>query len=69
VPSSSRISGTPDSPAICSAYTCFADPTGSAAPPRTVKSSPTTTAGTPPTRARPNTVLVVRKSVTLPSCA
>ena len=50
VPSTSRTSGSRSSAAICSAYTIFCQIAASAAPPRTVKSSPCTTARRPSTR-------------------
>ena len=57
VPSTRRTIGRRSSFAICSDITCFCQIAASAAPPRTVKSSPPTTTGRPSMRPRPNTKL------------
>ena len=67
VPSTSRINGSRSSFAICSAWTCFWKIDASAAPPRTVKSSPPTTTGRPSMRARPMTKFAGVKPVSRPS--
>src|SRR5437868_1077571 len=56
-PSISRITGRRKSCAISSAISGFAEIEASAEPPRTVKSSPTTTTARPSTLPRPNTQL------------
>ena len=52
-----RMIGSRNSWAISSAINGFAEIEASAEPPRTVKSSPTTTTGRPSTLPRPNTQL------------
>ena len=60
-PSTSRTIGRRSSCAICSACTCFWKIDASAAPPRTVKSSPPTTTARSSIRPRPITKLVGRE--------
>ena len=67
VPSTSRTSGMRSSWAICSAMTCLAKIDASAAPPRTVKSSPPTTTGRASMRPRPITKLAGRSSCNTPA--
>ncbi len=69
VPSTSRISGSRRSCAMRSAWTIFCQIAASAAPPRTVKSSPWTTARRPSIRPWPTTMLAGRKSSSCPSSA
>src|SRR5439155_542875 len=66
-PSTSRTIGSRSSFAICSAWTCFWKIDASAAPPRTVKSSPATTTGRPSIRARPITKFAGVKPASCPS--
>ena len=67
VPSTRRTSGRRRSCAMRSAKTDFSQIAASAAPPRTVKSSPCTTARRPSMRPCPTTVLAGRNSLSAPS--
>ena len=67
VPSTSRTSGMRRSCASRSAKTAFSQIAASAAPPRTVKSSPWTATRRPSIRPWPTTVLAGRKSSSSPS--
>lgn len=67
VPSTSRTIGIRHSAAIFSAQTIFSQIDASAAPPRTVKSSPWTAARRPAMRPCPTTVLAGKKPVSSPS--
>ena len=66
-PSTRRTIGRPKSCAMRSAMTCFWKIDASAAPPRTVKSSPPTTTGRPSIRPRPITKFAGMTPVTVPS--
>ena len=66
-PSMMRMMGRRKSLAMSSAISGLAAMDASAEPPRTVKSSPTTTTGLPSMRPRPNTQLAGVTSATLPS--
>jgi hypothetical protein len=69
VPSTMRIIGMRHSSAVASASIILRPMEASAAPPRTVKSSPSTTTGRPSILARPNTMLAGRKLSSAPSSA
>ena len=67
VPSTSRTSGTRSSAAARSAHRAFSQMAASAAPPRTVKSSPWATARRPSMRPLPTTMFAGSRSTSSPS--